>query len=534
MPAPWTSVELGALRSAVAQVSSKTEKQERWRQISELVGSRGKRECYDTYKSLKEAKLAKRGSAAESKVTGSTPGGSGLQKNLGNELDDLLCEIGGGVADSKKIGNVGHALDGGKSDRNSGAKNLDGGQAAAEAKMAPFEQGVRLGRGALRSEQLPVAEAKEAEGFDDESALEPSPQQPATKDAKDAQGPEALNHGCDDVARVLQRAEITIAQSNELRELIFGDRKRILPDAWKKQGFYFSPSKHPGIGYGLVQSKGGPCGVLAPLNALVIAELLYPEDHPRIGAWADPPAAELKKCLVLAIARMLHQAAGGSGQCVVCLPSRQPVLARSSAYSPDGVTEFVQLWTVAAASPRALVPFLKDNIEPWLDPQGPGAVLLLFSVIFTRTVQGVKRDMDEGFAGERRTLMDRHAYMSQEGVNLLLVGRASSNVFDGSRRLDDQDQGSAVSHAAVVLYSRPFFSPYSCNPLGCGRAEWNPLPRTGGIFDLVRILRLCRGWQQLQSSRASHLDHLQREPLQCPLRAEPSPSRISKSRKRLI
>mmetsp|Transcript_59966 Transcript_59966/g.135641 ORF Transcript_59966/g.135641 Transcript_59966/m.135641 type:complete len:188 (-) Transcript_59966:169-732(-) len=62
--------------------------------------------------------------------------------------------------------------------------------------------------------------------------------------------------------------------------------------------------------------------------------------------------------------------------------------------------------------------------------------------------------MDEGFAGEVRTLLDRHAYMSQEGVNLLLSGRAVSNVFDGERVLSDQVQGSGDSVTLRGLSAR--------------------------------------------------------------------------------
>ena len=45
--------------------------------------------------------------------------------------------------------------------------------------------------------------------------------------------------------------------------------------------------------------------------------------------------------------------------------------------------------------------------------------------------------MDKGFAGEKRTLLDRHGYLAQEGVNLMLIGQATSNVHDGVKILGD-------------------------------------------------------------------------------------------------
>ena len=47
----------------------------------------------------------------------------------------------------------------------------------------------------------------------------------------------------------------------------------------------------------------------------------------------------------------------------------------------------------------------------------------------------------DAVAGERRCLVDRHGYASQEAVNLLLLGRAHSNVFDGERVLGAERRG---------------------------------------------------------------------------------------------
>jgi hypothetical protein len=75
--------ELNALKRAVLEVPSTVEKQERWRRISALVGTRGKREvlgpahalprlsrsppprqCYDKFKELRENKIKRREEAA--------------------------------------------------------------------------------------------------------------------------------------------------------------------------------------------------------------------------------------------------------------------------------------------------------------------------------------------------------------------------------------------------------------------------------------------------------------------------------------
>jgi hypothetical protein len=55
---PWTKEDVTKLRKACKEIPSTVEKQQRWRQISGIVG-RGKRECYDKYKELKEAQKNK-------------------------------------------------------------------------------------------------------------------------------------------------------------------------------------------------------------------------------------------------------------------------------------------------------------------------------------------------------------------------------------------------------------------------------------------------------------------------------------------
>ena len=55
---PWTKEDVTKLKKACKEIPSTVEKQARWRQISGIVG-RGKRECYDKYKELKEAQKTK-------------------------------------------------------------------------------------------------------------------------------------------------------------------------------------------------------------------------------------------------------------------------------------------------------------------------------------------------------------------------------------------------------------------------------------------------------------------------------------------
>ena len=60
--------------------------------------------------------------------------------------------------------------------------------------------------------------------------------------------------------------------------------------------------------------------------------------------------------------------------------------------------------------------------------RGPGVAMLLYSLLLTRGIAMVQRDAD--FPA---SLIAPNGYCAQELVNLLLVGRAHSNVFDGEK-----------------------------------------------------------------------------------------------------
>lgn len=76
------------------------------------------------------------------------------------------------------------------------------------------------------------------------------------------------------------------------RDVIFGAEAeaatRVFPPSWRQQGLFFSQCD--GLRWGIVQRKGGPCGVLAATQAFILHHLLFAEDAPYResgddGAW---------------------------------------------------------------------------------------------------------------------------------------------------------------------------------------------------------------------------------------------------------
>lgn len=85
---------------------------------------------------------------------------------------------------------------------------------------------------------------------------------------------------------------------------------------------------------------------------------------------------------------------------------------------------------------QSLRQFVSSNIDSFTDKGGGGVVLLIYSIMLSRGPEGIKADVDDALGG-RNTLIDRHGYATQELVNLLMMGSAYSNVFDGEKKLDD-------------------------------------------------------------------------------------------------
>ncbi|KAJ3047132.1 hypothetical protein HK097_000217, partial [Rhizophlyctis rosea] len=107
-------------------------------------------------------------------------------------------------------------------------------------------------------------------------------------------------------------------------------------------------------------------------------------------------------------------------------------------YLPDGITENMELHEFADhGSSRD---FLTANIGQFTGNERGrhGVIQFLYSLLLTRGIETIRyEDMDEPDA----KMIGRHGYCTQEMVNLILIGKATSNVFDGDMRLKEDEPG---------------------------------------------------------------------------------------------
>ena len=58
--------------------------------------------------------------------------------------------------------------------------------------------------------------------------------------------------------------------------LIFGNLNQVFTDEWKNQSFTFCDIAK--LKFGIVQKKGGPCGVLACVQSYILLDLIFSSD----------------------------------------------------------------------------------------------------------------------------------------------------------------------------------------------------------------------------------------------------------------
>ncbi|XP_019495425.1 PREDICTED: probable ubiquitin carboxyl-terminal hydrolase FAM188B [Hipposideros armiger] len=154
-------------------------------------------------------------------------------------------------------------------------------------------------------------------------------------------------------------------------------------------------------------AKGGPCGVLAAVQGCVLQKLLFEGDsRDDCARQLQPSNTRRTHCLALAISDIVWRA-GGHERAVVTLASGTQQFSPTGKYKADGVLETFEV--------------------------GPyGCILLTLSAILSRSTELVRQDFDVPTSH----LIGAHGYCTQELVNLLLTGRAVSNVFNDVVELD--------------------------------------------------------------------------------------------------
>uniref|UniRef100_K3WCB1 Deubiquitinating enzyme MINDY-3/4 conserved domain-containing protein n=1 Tax=Globisporangium ultimum (strain ATCC 200006 / CBS 805.95 / DAOM BR144) TaxID=431595 RepID=K3WCB1_GLOUD len=210
---------------------------------------------------------------------------------------------------------------------------------------------------------------------------------------------------------------------------------------WYQQGFEFQTAASA-FPLGLVQGHGGPCGVLAAVQAEILRLFLFEYQNANarhdntpvtplpelLAQVADAGETAQNALLTEAIASVLIRCGSRhrSGPYAVHIV----VLASTTTREEDLVYEEI---VVQVASPREpeLLRVIHERLQAFQSPHG--VMNFMFSALRTKGVEQLLADMDDLEAA----LTGQFGHCSQELLNFLLTGAAVSNVFDGNVPMGD-------------------------------------------------------------------------------------------------
>ncbi|XP_074659051.1 putative ubiquitin carboxyl-terminal hydrolase MINDY-4 isoform X2 [Tubulanus polymorphus] len=228
---------------------------------------------------------------------------------------------------------------------------------------------------------------------------------------------------------------IDLQTAIDLKMVIFGSANQTFNDEWRYQSLVFLDLPH--LSYGILQKKGGPCGVLAAVQACFLQQLLFQNPEIATHKRLSPKRQQKSETLATTLSSIFWRAGNGR-QAIVSLSSGSSHFSGGGKYKADNFTETLVLYYFDSYD--GLIDFMKRNIYHFETDGSGGVIMVLFSSILSSTVEMVKSDMDD----RSNKLMGAHGYCTQEMVNLILLGYAASNVFNDTVELGGAADGSSL------------------------------------------------------------------------------------------
>lgn len=206
------------------------------------------------------------------------------------------------------------------------------------------------------------------------------------------------------------------------------------------QGFIFSPDD-PLV---LLQHEGGPCAVIAPVQAHIFKHMLLIAEE----RWRQLTSAEVLQLLCRALVEILERSAHPDVTARLVVQQSPPHPSPSSSQPPNSMTSqqseqlsykrsrlspegfHSSLQIVEVPCGQELHEYINTNISQFRNASG--VLLFLYSAIASRGVDRVCSEL----GGSEQTLVDRvHGHGSQALTNLLITGRAVAHVWDNTKHV---------------------------------------------------------------------------------------------------
>ncbi|XP_037402511.1 inactive ubiquitin carboxyl-terminal hydrolase MINDY-4B isoform X3 [Pygocentrus nattereri] len=221
-----------------------------------------------------------------------------------------------------------------------------------------------------------------------------------------------------------------------LRKILFGNTFHIFNYEWKKSFFKFR-EPHSNLSYALEAERGGARAVQMAVQAHIIKYLLFkrPVDSEccTMESLGEVGEKEQERALAAALADILWTA-GEEHTATVSLVTPERCFTPHLDYKLDNFTEKLQLFSFKKKEDTRK--FIYEHIQCFNEEGSHGVILFLYSLIFSRSIVRLQEDLD--FTTTHLLHLGLGNFGCRQALlNLLMTGRASPNVFNGTLSYDE-------------------------------------------------------------------------------------------------
>jgi len=224
---------------------------------------------------------------------------------------------------------------------------------------------------------------------------------------------------------------------DDLKHLVWGNS--IKPDVFLRwsQGFAFSEDEPSA----LVQLAGGPCAVIAPVQAYLIKNMLFKFE--KTSGWNAVDVDNRNKYLCAALHDILSDSVSESHCSLMVYDGDKTTEVDSDSdhqSNEDGEArakkqrlsheELHSNIRCIKCSKDSLLQEIQSNMSSFLSQYG--VILCLYSVVISKGLDNIRGEMED----PSESLIDGvHGHGSQSLINLMLTGTAVSNVWDNDKQV---------------------------------------------------------------------------------------------------
>ncbi|KAM9468593.1 inactive ubiquitin carboxyl-terminal hydrolase MINDY-4B [Clarias gariepinus] len=217
-----------------------------------------------------------------------------------------------------------------------------------------------------------------------------------------------------------------------LRKILFGNTLHVFNFEWKKSFFKFR-EPYSNLSYALEAERGGARAIQMAVQAHVIKYLLFSTTCCEMESLLKVGEKEQERALAAALADILWTA-GEECTATVSLVTPDRCFTPHLDYKLDNFTERLQLFTFTKK--EDVTKFIYEHIQCFNEEGSHGVILFLYSLIFSRSIIRLQEDLDVSTTHLLQFGLGNFV-CRQALVNLLLTGRASPNVFNGTLICDE-------------------------------------------------------------------------------------------------